>query len=94
MKVKLKKISTQSFIVIFSVINVISGFILGALVTAVSLLSSDQQNPPGAIEVWAILIFPLLNGILGLVAGAFMTGMYNFFAKMMGGIELEFENIQ
>ena len=70
MKLKVMKISTKSFILIFSIINVAAGFILGAIVTLVSLLSpEDEQN--GAIGAWAILIFPLLNGILGVVTGMF-----------------------
>lgn len=92
MQLKLKKISTKSFVVIFSVINVIAGVILGALVTIASLISPNEEG--AALGAWAILIFPVLNGILGAVTGAFFTGLYNVLASRLGGIELEFESLQ
>jgi hypothetical protein len=93
MQVKLMKIPTKSFIMIFSTINVIAGFILGAIVTLVSIVAPDEQSA-GVMGQWAILIFPILNGILGLATGAFLTALYNFLAPKIGGIELEFETIQ
>ena len=89
MKLKLKKISTKSFILIFLTVNVFAGLILGAVVTMVSLIAPDEQG--AAIGAWGILIFPILNGILGVVTGVFFTGLYNFLASRLGGIELEFE---
>jgi hypothetical protein len=93
MQLQLKKISMKSFILIFSAINVVAGFILGAVVTLASLIAPDEQGS-GVFGVWAILIFPILNGILGLVTGSFFTGLYNFLAQRLGGIELEFEDNQ
>ena len=92
MQLKLMKISTKSFVVIFSTINVIAGFALGAIVTVVSLIAPDEQGV-GAMGPWAIVIFPILNGLLGLASGAFLTVLYNFIAKSFGGIELEFESL-
>jgi hypothetical protein len=93
MQLKLKKISMKSFILIFATINVIAGFFLGAVVTIVSLTSPADQNA-GPLGPWAILIFPILNGLLGIITGAFLTGMYNFLAQFLGGIEVEFEDNQ
>lgn len=94
MQVKLKKISTKSFILIFSIINVTAGLILGTVVTIVSLAAPDEQGAGGGIGAWAILIFPILNGLLGIATGAFFTGLYNFLAQRFGGINLEFEAIE
>lgn len=94
MKLKLMKISTRSFIIIFSMINVVAGFILGTVVTIVSLVTPTAQQAPGDMGPWSILTFPILNGLLGLVTGSFFTVVYNFFAKKFGGIELEFENLE
>jgi len=91
MQLRLKKISTKSFILIFSSINVIGGFILGAVVTIASLTSPADQGA-GPLGPWAILIFPVLNGLLGLATGAFLTWLYNLLAQFFGGIELEFED--
>jgi fluoride ion exporter CrcB/FEX len=93
MHLKLKKISTKSFILIFSTINVIAGFILGAIVTIASLVAPEEQG--AGMGVWAILLFPLLNGFLGALTGAFLTGLYNLLApRLGGGLELEFESSQ
>jgi hypothetical protein len=92
MKLRLKKISTKSFILIFSTLNVITGVILGAVVTVGSILAPNDQN--SGVGVWAVLIFPILNGVLGLLGGVFLTQMYNLLARFMGGIELEFESIE
>ncbi len=92
MHLKLKKISMKSFILIFSTINVLAGFVLGAVVSVVSLITPNEQG--SAMGAWAILIFPVLNGLLGVVTGAFLTGMYNFIAPRFGGVQLEFETVQ
>ena len=92
MKLKLKKISTKSFVIIFVTMNVIAGFILGAIVTVVSLATPTEQGSD--VGVWAILLFPIINGLLGLAAGAFLTGMYNLLAKYLGGIEFEYEALE
>jgi hypothetical protein len=92
MRLKLMKISTKSFIIVFSAINVIAGFMLGAVVTMFAVLVPDDQGA-GVFGVWSILVFPILNGILGVITGAFLTGAYNFFAKRLGGVEIEFENL-
>ena len=93
MKMKLTKISTKSFITIFTIINVLAGFVLGALVTVVSMAVPEEQGA-GVIGPWAILIFPILNGFLGLTTGAFLTGTYNFLVKRFGGVEVEFETVE
>ena len=93
MKLKLMKISTKSFVLIFASLNVIAGVLLGAVVTVVSLVNPPE---PGSNEVgaWAVLVFPVLNGILGVAAGFFLAGIYNLLTRFFGGIELEFEPIE
>ncbi len=88
MKLKLMKISVKSFVLIFSLINTIIGFVLGIFVTLTSLFAADEQAGLGA---WAILIFPVINGLLSTVASALLAGLFNLFAKLFGGLELEFE---
>jgi hypothetical protein len=89
MKLKLKKISTKSFILTFSVINVIAGFILGIIMAILAVVAPSEQGTE--FGPWAILFFPILNGLMALAAGAFLTGIYNFLAKYLGGVELEFD---
>ena len=91
MKLKLIKIPTKAFIITFAAINLIAGFILGAIVTLMAIIAPNEQTP-GDVGPWAILLFPIINGFLALATGAFLTGLYNFLAPRIGGIELELEN--
>jgi hypothetical protein len=36
-------------------------------------------------------MLPILYGLLGLAGGALTAALYNLFAGLMGGVELEFE---
>ena len=44
--------------------------------------------------VGAIVVFPLLYGLMGLVTGAIGAALYNFIARMVGGLELEIGEAQ
>ena len=39
--------------------------------------------------VGAIVLFPLFYGVMGVVTGAVGAALYNLFARMVGGLELE-----
>ena len=41
--------------------------------------------------VGAIIILPICYGVMGLIIGAISAGLYNLFAGMFGGIELEIQ---
>lgn len=41
--------------------------------------------------VGAIIFLPIFYGVLGVVMGALSAGLYNLFAGMLGGIEVETE---
>jgi hypothetical protein len=91
MKLRLKRIPMKPFVFLFTIINVVTGLLLGIFMTLTALVVPSEQN--GGAGVWSILIFPLMNGIIGLASGAFLTGIYNFLAKHMDGIEMEFESL-
>jgi predicted membrane-bound spermidine synthase len=66
---------------------------LGGMVSSIrdsgSVLTSGGVG--AMFGVGAIIVFPLLYGVLGLVGGAIAAALYNLFAGMFGGIELETE---
>jgi hypothetical protein len=93
MKIKLKKVSIKPFILIFVVMNAITGLGLGAVVTVMSLLSPTDQSSAGVGGPWAIFVFPILNGLLALATGMFFCWLYNLMANYLGGVELEFDEI-
>lgn len=90
MNLKLKKISIMPFTLIVTVIHVVAGFLLGFMVTVVSLLAPNEGMP--GFGGLSIIIFPVLNALLGCMTSLFVGTLYNFFAGMFGGLVFEFEN--
>jgi hypothetical protein len=41
--------------------------------------------------VGAIVLFPVFYGVLGFIMAAIMAGLYNLFAGLVGGIELDLQ---
>ena len=61
-----------------------------------SQMSTDSGEAPPAFlgalfGVGAIILFPLLYGVMGLVIGAVSAALYNLFARMVGGLEVDLE---
>jgi hypothetical protein len=61
-----------------------------------SQLAPDNADAPPAFlgalfGVGAIVFLPLLYGLLGLVIGAISAALYNLFAGLVGGLEVELE---
>jgi hypothetical protein len=67
------------------------GIIPGLLITLVGLIAGDSTGIPffGAGMGIAGIIFLLLYGIFGLVFGALGAFIYNFNAKIGGGLKIE-----
>ena len=95
----LKKIGVISLAKLYSVFMFAIGFFIGLSFSFISYLakSSFVPGPPpnmavySAIGFWALLIFPVLYGIIGFIAGAIGALLYNLVAKSVGGLELEFD---
>lgn len=61
-----------------------------------SQFAADGAEAPPAFlgplfGVGAIILFPLLYGMMGLVVGAVSAALYNLFAGMVGGLEVELQ---
>lgn len=74
------------------------GLIVGVCIFLVSLLGlglpadGDSGMPGWMAPVFgagAIIILPLLYGTLGAIALSVVAGLYNFAARMVGGVEVE-----
>ena len=87
-KLVMTRIGVMSTAKIYTAIMFISGLVLGiATATLGSVLYPDLSY--GESLLLAVM-FPFLYGILGFFMGAFSAIIYNFLAKYIGGIELEF----
>ena len=80
---------------IYGVIGLIIGAFISLLALAGAAIGGTQANEPGAavvgalMGVGAVIILPILYGVMGFVGGLLAAFLYNLFAGVFGGIELE-----
>ncbi len=96
----LKRIGVLSLGLMAGGIYASIGLIIGFFFTVLSLLGSamsmmDQGGGEAAFGflfgIGAIVIFPILYGILGFIGGMLVALFYNLIAKFLGGVEIELE---
>ena len=96
----IKRVGVLSFAKISGAIYAILGIIIGCLFALFSLMvgaigsaaSGSNASPYGAFfGVGAIIIFPIMYGIIGFVGGAISCALYNWLAGMIGGVEIDLQ---
>jgi hypothetical protein len=90
----LRRIGILSLGKFFCVLYGLIGFLIGALVSFASLLGATLHGVrlPAAmlgIGMGAIIVFPLIYGFLGFIAGIIGATLFNLVASMVGGVEIE-----
>ncbi|MFH2036946.1 MAG: DUF3566 domain-containing protein [Candidatus Zixiibacteriota bacterium] len=92
----LKKVGVLSAGKISAIMYVIFGLIVGAFFSVFSLFAAaftDSGSEFGFIfGIGAIILFPIIYGIIGFFAGIITAFIYNAIAKAIGGLEVEFED--
>jgi hypothetical protein len=62
------------------------------LIGMAGVFADQNKNPlAGMVGVFLTLVMPVLYGAMGFVMGAIGALLYNLFAKLVGGFELELE---
>jgi hypothetical protein len=63
------------------------------LLIGVLALAAGQHNNPvaGIFSIGFAVLFPVLYGVIGFIAGLIGAFLYNLFARWVGGFELEME---
>jgi len=89
--VVIKRIGVLSFSKMYALTMGIFGFIFGILIALLSLAESISEDPLLSMGIVAIVVLPLLYGLIGFVGGAFSAWLYNILAKWIGGVEIEFD---
>jgi len=81
---------------LYAGIGLIAGLCIALISTVGAGLASAMQATDlpsrgiGALfGVGAIIFFPMLYGVMGLIVGALFAALYNLFAGIAGGIEIE-----
>ncbi len=96
----LRRIRVGSAAKVAGVMYAILGLIVGVIVAGVSMVSAGfladaQTDIPSwfgaAFGVGAIVVFPILYGVIGVVFGSIAAAIYNLVAGIAGGLSLEFD---
>lgn len=90
-----KSVGVMSVAKIMALIYGCLGLIFAPFFLLIGLLGSmaGQQRTPfaGALGIIFALLMPIFYGLMGFLMGAIGGGLYNLFAKLVGGFELELE---
>ena len=95
----LKRIGPWSTAKVFGAIYAVLGLIVGLFFMLAALIGglTEQGREQGALwgavfGVGAVVILPVFYGVMGVVGGALGAWLYNVFAGMVGGIEVQLES--
>ncbi|MBI4310013.1 MAG: hypothetical protein HY591_06745 [Candidatus Omnitrophica bacterium] len=91
MPVKVLKIRALPLATMLSCLHAVIGFVLGLIVTIASMAGTQEEEGLMHLGAWSLLLFPILNGIVGFLSGLLIAICYNFFTPSCGGIEVEVE---
>ncbi len=89
----LTKIGVLSLAKIQGIIMALFGLVLGLFMGAVGTMAGSigMGSRFGAFGFLAVIILPIVYGILGFVMGAVTALVYNLISGWIGGVEMEFE---
>lgn len=87
-RVHLKRIGVFSTGGMFAAIYGTFGFIGGIFISLIALLGTSLGG--FVFGIGAVIFLPIIYGIVGFLGGLLMALIYNWAAKLTGGIEMEF----
>ena len=93
-KMKLKRLGVLSVAKLQAILMAVFGLILAILYAFAGTMIGVVYGSAGlgvGFGLFAIIIFPILYGLLGFISGAIIAFLYNLFAGWFGGVEMEFE---
>jgi hypothetical protein len=92
-----KRFGVGSVAKIYGAISAAVGLLAGCLIALGSVMSlgvadrSEVGYLAPMFGIGAVVFLPVFYGLMGVVAGAFGAVLYNVFAGMVGGVEIEVE---
>ena len=93
----IKRVGPLSLAKIAAILYAVVGIIAGLIVSAISMAGVFGAGTPRGAGIaafvggGAIIVFPILYGVLGSIGALIMAGLYNLAAGIMGGVEMEVE---
>lgn len=90
---KLKKIDVLSAGKISGMISLIVGLILGIFSAVFGGIALSLMGFAAGVGMWAIIIFPIVYGLIGFIAGIIGAALFNLVAKwkFIDGLEIEIQ---
>ncbi len=96
----LRRIGVVSCAKMMTMLYALLGLVVGIFFSLFGLLgmaaglAGGREGAPGAaigaiFGIGAIIFMPIVYGLLGFIGGLLMAWLYNFVARLAGGIELE-----
>jgi hypothetical protein len=93
----IRQVGVWSVARMYGILSAAAGLLAGLLFACIALVGAgvgprNQEMPSfigAAFGVGAVIIFPIFYGVMGLIAGAIGGALYNVFAGMVGGIEID-----
>jgi flagellar biosynthesis protein FliQ len=87
----IKSVSAKSLAKLLGAMYAIIGLVFGLVVSLLALVS--QAEDAGALGIMlsagAVIVFPLMYGLMGWIGGYICGWLYNLLAKRIGGIRVE-----
>ncbi len=93
MILKLNKITPKPFVLLSTIIYSVAGLFLGLFFAIASVAAPPEQEGVN-LGFWSILIFPIINALIGAFSSWMMCLLYNILSGSLGGLEFEFEEMQ
>jgi len=95
----IRRIGVLSAAKVFGILGVVIGLFVGVLMflmTSLGGVAAAAQNQTGAglmagMGVVALVVMPIMYGVLMFLGGALQAFVYNVGARFVGGIEIEAE---
>lgn len=91
-----RSIGVWSAAKLYGAISAVMGLLFGLVFAMFSLIGTgmagDEAGPAwmgGIVGMGAVIVLPIMYGVMGLIGGAIMAFLYNVFAGMVGGVELD-----
>ena len=90
---ELKKIGVLSLAKVQAIIMALFGLVVGFFIGVIGVTFGAMAGARGfgALGFLAVIILPIVYGVMGFVLGAVTAFVYNLIAGWVGGIEMEFK---
>ena len=95
----IRRIDVLSSAKVYSALMTVVGLIAGAFVSLFAILGASMAagmgDEPGAgllgviFGIGAIIVLPIVYGVMGFIVGAIQAFVYNVVASRIGGIQIE-----